>query len=199
MRRFRTHWLAVLGAMLLLSLSVSSAFGHHPAQSDNRGSAVSTFVHELVFGTDEDPEEEQGEDGEDEEEGEEEEQSELVGGSSHGLCVREVAWSLGTGGLNENHGGAVSEAARLTCWDGEGDESTEDSEEEDEGGHGESASAKDRGDRGRSAAAQQKAPGRNKVEGRAAGPGNGNAGGGGQGNGNARGGGHGNARDHGNR
>ncbi len=142
MNRFRPHWLALVGAMLLLGLSVSSAFGAHPDHPDNRGNAVSTFVHELLFGSDEDPEEEQegegdeeGDEDSDEDEDTEDEDTEETDEETkeaeesdsefknHGHCVREVAWSLETGGLNENHGGAVSEAARVTCRsDGEDDE-----------------------------------------------------------------------------
>jgi hypothetical protein len=34
---------------------------------------------------------------------------------AHGACVSEVAQSDAVGGKNDNHGGAVSEAARFTC------------------------------------------------------------------------------------
>jgi hypothetical protein len=54
MRRFRTHWLAVFGALVILSLSLSSAFGARPPVSDdettNVGQQVSTFVHSLLAG-----------------------------------------------------------------------------------------------------------------------------------------------------
>lgn len=167
MRRFRTHWLALLGAALLLALSVSSAFGAHPEHSDNRGNQVSSFVHELLFGTDEDPEEEQeendeGEDvDEDEEELEEEEQSELDGESNHGQCVREWAKSLEVGGPNENHGGAVSFAARFTCWEaGDGEEAVDEEEEES----AELTTSDSSDGPGKSAAAHQRAPGKNKAQ-----------------------------------
>jgi hypothetical protein len=195
MRRFRTHWLALMGAMLLLSLSVSSAFGHHPSHPDNRGNAVSTFVHELLLGSDEESEEEQEDEG-DEEEGDEEEGDEeesLDGdGDNHGQCVRDYARDHLLLGANDTHGWAVSEAARVLCVDdGEDEGSTEDSDQEDEGDDGDqdSATAKDRGDRGKSAAAHQKAPGKNKADGarggHGMGQGNGNAGGNGNGRGKA--------------
>jgi hypothetical protein len=172
MSRFRTRWLALVGAMLLIALSASSAFGAHPSHSDNRGNAVSSFVHSLLFGTDEEPEE-QEEEGENEDEDEnldEDEQSEEVEEESefrnHGHCVREVAWSLEVGGLNENHGGAVSEAARVTCWetDEEGDEG-----EAEEGVEGETESVEtDDADAsagpGKSGQAHDRAPGKNKAE-----------------------------------
>jgi hypothetical protein len=54
MRRFRTHVLAVFGALVILSLSLSSAFGARPPVSDdettNVGQQVSTFVHSLLAG-----------------------------------------------------------------------------------------------------------------------------------------------------
>ena len=190
MNRFRTHWLALVGAMLLLGLSVSSAFGAHPDHPDNRGNAVSTFVHELLFGSDEESEEEQEEEGDEEgdedtdedeesededteetdEESEESEESDSEF-KNHGHCVREVAWSLEVGGLNENHGGAVSEAARVTCSsDGEEEDGEEGTEDEEEAVEETEATAKDRG---RSADAHANAPGKNKAEG-ARGGGNGN-------------------------
>ena len=112
MSHFRTRWLALVGAMLLVALSASSAFGAHPSHPDNRGNAVSSFVHDLLFGTDEEPEqseegEEEGQEGEEGEEEnlEEDEQSEEGEEDSefanHGQCVREVATSLEVGGLNE--------------------------------------------------------------------------------------------------
>lgn len=161
MSRFRTRWLALVGAMLLIALSASSAFGAHPSHSDNRGSAVSSFVHSLLFGADEDPEdqEEEGEEGEQDEQSEElDEESEY---RNHGHCVREVAWSLEVGGLNENHGGAVSEAARVTCW--ETDEDTEgETEAETESVQADDADAS--AGPGRSGQAHDRAPGKNKAQ-----------------------------------
>lgn len=173
MRRFRTHWLALMGAMLLLGLSVSSAFGAHPQHSDNRGNAVSSFVHELLFGSDEETDQEDEDTSEEEEEqegdeevDEEESDEELVEGEfkNHGHCVREVAWSLEVGGLNENHGGAVSEAARVTCAEDGEDEEQTDGEEGDEGDEGDESleSADEPTARGKSAQAHERAPGKNK-------------------------------------
>jgi hypothetical protein len=54
MRRFRTQWLALFGAMVVLSLSVSSAFAARPTvqdESSNFGLQVSSFVHALLSGT----------------------------------------------------------------------------------------------------------------------------------------------------
>jgi len=181
MSHFRTRWLALVGAMLLVALSASSAFGAHPSHAENRGNAVSSFVHELLFGTDEEPEQEEegdeeGEEGE-EENLEEEEQSEEGEEDSefanHGQCVREVAMSLEVGGLNENHGGAVSEAARFTCWepaeDGEGEEGETESLESDDPDDSDDSAGP-----GRSAQAHANAPGKNKSEARGNGVGRGN-------------------------
>jgi hypothetical protein len=170
MSRFRTRWLALVGAMLLIALSASSAFGAHPSHSDNRGNSVSAFVHSLLFGTDEEPEDQEEED--EEENLDEEEQSDELEeeseSSNHGHCVREVAWSLEVGGLNENHGGAVSEAARVTC--GETDEQGDDGESEDvvegETESVETDDAEASAGPGKSAQAHDRAPGKNKSEAR---------------------------------
>lgn len=128
MTRLRTHWLALLGGALLLALSVSSAFGAKPVgDGPNRGQEVSTFVHELLFGSEE-PEEQPDEeevDETDEEVVNEEEvvaeeevvEAEQVTGAEHGACVSAAAWEPDeVGGANENHGGFVSLEARYTCW-----------------------------------------------------------------------------------
>jgi len=121
MNRFRSHWLALVGAAVL-ALMASTALGASPWSDDNpnRGQQVSDFVHGLIFGDDEsnegDEEPEDTEDAEDEESSDSE-------ANAHGKCVAEVAHDPdAVGGPNENHGGAVSEAARETCWD-TGDES----------------------------------------------------------------------------
>jgi hypothetical protein len=172
MNRFRTHGLALLGAMLVLALSVSGAFAHHPQHPDNRGNAVSTFVHELVFGADQEGDEEGEEDAE-EEQDEEDLDEEMA--STHGQCVREVARDLdAVGGPNENHGGAVSEAARVTCRTDGADEQAEDEQPEDEEGTDESTDRAGSKDRGRSAEAHDRAPGKNKDQLRGAGSAHGN-------------------------
>jgi hypothetical protein len=67
MRRFRTHWLALFGALVILSLSLSSAFGARPPLADettNVGQQVSTFVHSLTSAEDdEDGDADESEDG----------------------------------------------------------------------------------------------------------------------------------------
>jgi hypothetical protein len=75
MRRFRTQWLALFGALVILSLSLSSAFGARPAagtdDATNVGQQVSTFVHVLLNGfsdEDEGGDEDQDEDTDDSEE-----------------------------------------------------------------------------------------------------------------------------------
>jgi hypothetical protein len=202
--------------MMLLSLSLSSALGAHPTHPDNRGGAVSSFVHSLLTGADDEQgEEEEGdsdeecetdeetegdsdedtegdsdedtdsdedceeqdsdEDVDEDQDSDEDVDEELSGenGDNHGQCVREYAQTLDLLGENGTHGWAVSEAARVTCWDGEEEEPTENADEEGEDDV-DSATAKDRGDRGKSADAHQKAPGKNKADGaRGGGPGNG--------------------------
>lgn len=156
MKRLRTPWFAVVGGALLLILTVSSAFGADPVDADApRGQSVAAFVHELIFGANdesEDPpadEEESQEDGaddvddaddvdeepdesEDGEEGEESENGDSDDAESHGACVSEVAQDKeAVGGANENHGGAVSEAARETCWETDDTDEVTDPEDED--------------------------------------------------------------------
>jgi hypothetical protein len=131
MTRFRSHWLALLGGALLLALSVSSAFAAKPAGDEsNRGQQVSAFVHELVSGTedsedqpdddaDENADEDADEDADEAEDDEvvDEEPLEDSEPGDHGACVAAVAMDPEQlGGDNENHGGAVSLAARYTCW-----------------------------------------------------------------------------------
>ncbi len=80
---------------------------------------------------------------------------------SHGACVSAVAHSDEVGGKNENHGGAVSEAARVTCWEDPAEEPTDGDTTEDEStdesavdadasdaGPGKSKAAHDRGQKG---------------------------------------------------
>lgn len=113
--RFRSRWLALFGAAALISLSMSAALGAKPT-GDNRGQQVSTFVHSLQGETEEEPvEEEPVEEQPVEEEPVEEEDSSA---SDHGACVAAVAQDKeAVGPPNDNHGGAVSEAARVTCWE----------------------------------------------------------------------------------
>jgi hypothetical protein len=143
MQRLRGSWLALLGAALLVLFSVSVAMGSDPATNDNRGQSIAGFVHSLIFGeetpdevtTGDEADEEEDEAAEDEETSdedaaEEEEQDGDVSGAEHGACVSEIAQSDEVGGENDNHGGAVSEAARETCWEDPSDEETTDPEDE---------------------------------------------------------------------
>jgi hypothetical protein len=116
MSKLRTRWLALFGATTLIALSMSSALGAKPA--DNRGMQVSAFVHSLQ-GDAEEPAEEEPVD-------EEPVVEEDSAPSDHGKCVVAVAQDPeAVGPPNDNHGGAVSEAARVTCWeDGDSEEPT---------------------------------------------------------------------------
>jgi hypothetical protein len=144
MQRLRGSWLALLGAALLVLFSISVALGADPETDENRGQSISGFVHSLIFGEpadeevapdeSEEDEDEDGSEDEDADEAADEEATEEeaveanqegeVTGAEHGACVAEVAQSDAVGGPNENHGGAVSEAARETCWESE-EEATE--------------------------------------------------------------------------
>jgi hypothetical protein len=150
--------MALMAGALLVTLSVSAAFGAAPtADEGNRGQSIASFVHELIFGTDEPEEDLDEEVAEDEELVEEEElvetdeellddeldeelDEELVDeeedeeANAHGQCVAEEA-SDKSDEVDEdgNHGAVVSEAARDTCWETDDeDESEELVEEEDE-------------------------------------------------------------------
>ena len=126
--RFRSRWLALFGAAALISLSMSAALGAKPS-GDNRGQQVSTFVHSLQGETEEEPvEEEPVEEEPVEEEPVEEGDSSP---SDHGKCVAAVAQDKeAVGPPNDNHGGAVSEAARVTCWEDAADAEEPTNEEE---------------------------------------------------------------------
>lgn len=144
----RTHprsvWLALAAGALLVTLSVSSAFGADPPDGDqNHGQQVADFVHDLLFGdqdsNDEDsPEDEEVTDEEvtDEDEPADEDSTDEASADgppdNHGQCVRLVAMDTETGGPNDNHGGAVSEAARVTCWENGEDAEDADASAEDE-------------------------------------------------------------------
>jgi len=67
MRRFRTQSLALFGALVILSLSISSVFAARPVATDASstvGSQVATFVHLLVSGSNDETtaDDEQGQD-----------------------------------------------------------------------------------------------------------------------------------------
>jgi hypothetical protein len=133
MTRFRSHWLALLGAAALVAVSVSGALGHSPWSDGNRGQQVSAYVHGLVSGDEDaadDPATDESEPTEDTEETEDAEDQAEPG--AHGACVSEVAKGDEVGGDNENHGGAVSLAARETCWEPPAEEPTEEQVSDDE-------------------------------------------------------------------
>jgi hypothetical protein len=136
--RPRPVWLALAAAGLLAAFSVTSALGAGPPEDKaNHGQEVSDFVHDLLFGDqdsgDEDAPEDEDVTAEDEEEPADEEvtDEESADGlpDNHGQCVRVVAMGDDTGGPNDNHGWAVSEAARFTCSE---DSDAEDAEEPEE-------------------------------------------------------------------
>lgn len=119
----------MMGGVLLITLSVSVAFGARPAATLDSppGESIAEFVHGLIFSPDDpesepdtgdagvlgDPEEDPDEDG------------------SHSECVSEIAESDAVGGPNDNHGGAVSEAARETCPHTDDDEDVVEDDDED--------------------------------------------------------------------
>jgi hypothetical protein len=130
MNPFRKNVLVLFGAALLIAMSVGSALGAKPTSSDAagpRGQAVSDFVHSLVSGdqevtvdetpTDEAPADEDTTTEEDSAPADEDTANASTGGNAHGECVAAVAQSTDTGGDSDNHGGAVSLAARETCWE----------------------------------------------------------------------------------
>jgi hypothetical protein len=143
MQRLRGSWLALLTAAMLMLFSVSVAIGADPETDANRGQSIASFVHSLIFDepatddelvaedeTQAEDEETDEESAEDEDQAEDEEaaldetadeklQGETASGAEHGACVSEVARSDAVGPPNDNHGGAVSEAARETCWEPE--------------------------------------------------------------------------------
>jgi hypothetical protein len=111
MSNFRSRWLALFGGVTLIALSMSSALGAKP--TDNRGMQVSTFVHSLQGDAEEPVEEEPVEEAPVDEEPVQEEDA---APSDHGKCVAAVAQDPeAVGPPNDNHGGAVSEAARVIC------------------------------------------------------------------------------------
>jgi len=145
MSRFRSRWLALFGGVTLITLSLSPAFAGKP-EGENRGQQVSAFVHSLQGAdeeTEEDTEAEEDTETEEDTEVEEEEQEEESAPSDHGQCVALVAQDKEAVGPppNDNHGGAVNEAARDICW---GDEES-DTEVEGTEGADDSASAPEHG------------------------------------------------------
>jgi hypothetical protein len=144
MDRFRSRWLALFGGVTLIALSLSTAFAGKP-ESTNRGLEVSAFVHHLV-GDVEETEDQADEETETEDDTEVEEEDEAP--SAHGECVAAVAQDPeAVGPPNDNHGGAVSEAARVTCWPDESspDDADAEVEESDDSDASDEADAADAG------------------------------------------------------
>lgn len=171
MRRLRTHWLGLFGALVIMSLSLSSAFGAPPTTADDDsltvGQQVSAFVHALQSGdqveqcdmdedssSDDAPVEDGGEtpadepadtdedgsascdadedadaDQDEEESDQDSQESEDSTASNHGGCVAAVAQDDEAVGDNDTHGWAVSEAARVTCWEESANPDTADTDE----------------------------------------------------------------------
>jgi hypothetical protein len=204
MHTFRRSWLALMGAILLITLSVSAAIGAKPSGTDGpRGQSVAAFVHELVFGSEETDEDEIVNEDEDESTDEEgsEEDEELVEEDSerqvpeefanHGACVSEAAHD--TEGFEasdaRNFGAWMSMNARYVCWGLEvpgeetGDEGAEGPTAEE--GETEDASAKELRKEERAAARADRKAEREaaKAERKAAKPAKAANGGGGNGNG----------------
>ena len=106
MSNFRRRWLALFGATALIALSMSSAMAHDPA-GKNHATDVAGFVE---TGDQEAADETENAD-------ETQVDTEESAPSDHGKCVALVAQNKeAVGPPNDNHGGAVSEAARVTCW-----------------------------------------------------------------------------------
>jgi clumping factor A len=122
MSKFRSRWLALFGGVTLIALSMSTAFAGKP-DGTNAGVQVSTYVHSFVghvqdtdTETEDDTEATDETETTDETDTDTEVEVEDSASSDHGTCVAEVAQSEDVGGDNENHGGAVSEAATDICW-----------------------------------------------------------------------------------
>jgi hypothetical protein len=134
MSRLRKRWLALFGGVTLIALSMSTAFAGKP-DGTPRGLEVSAFVHSLVGDVEETEDTEEQVEEETETEDETEVETEESSPSDHGKCVAAVAQDPeAVGPPNDNHGGAVNEAARVTCWDDEAsDESTGEEAPQDDG------------------------------------------------------------------
>jgi hypothetical protein len=109
MRKVRATWLAVIGSILLLSLSVAGVFGHAASGLDVAASTGAFAAHhesgDATTHADEDADEDADAD----------DSAPQTPTDNHGACAAAVAQSVAVGGAQLNHGGAVSEAARVTC------------------------------------------------------------------------------------
>jgi hypothetical protein len=113
MHHFRTRWLVAVGSAAMLLASTSGAFAGQSHTWQSTGLSVSPFVHHAVGDIEEqtDPVDETTEEPADAPDA-----TDATDSSAHGACVSAVAKSDAVGGAHNNHGGAVSEAARVTCW-----------------------------------------------------------------------------------
>lgn len=137
MQRLRSVWLAIVGGSLILAFSVSATIGAPPTDTDEpRGQSISAFVHELIFGSEEetdgdevvDEDEVADEDEESDEDLEEESDEEATSEdaerevpeefANHGECVSEAAQEQEDfeESDSQNRGEWVSTHARYTCW-----------------------------------------------------------------------------------
>jgi hypothetical protein len=146
MNPFRKNVLVLFGAALLIAMSVGSALGAKPTgdTAGSRGQTISDFVHSVITGdqevtvdetptdeapADEAPDESSADEGPADEDATDEDATDTEGtaptdqatdANAHGKCVSEIAQTHElTGDPNDNHGGAVSLAARETCRDEE--------------------------------------------------------------------------------
>jgi hypothetical protein len=168
MQRMRSTWMALIGGILLVTLSLSAALGAPPADSEGpRGQSIATFVHGLVFGQqapDDEPDVDQEETDEEAEETEEnlepdelEELNEELAeneldeeaddeAGTHGACVSAVAKDKDGDNDPEdaeyrNHGARVSEAARVLCRASDDEEALDEENLDDEAEAGETTAA----------------------------------------------------------
>jgi hypothetical protein len=135
MQRLRSVWLAFVGGSLILAFSVSATIGAPPTDTDGpRGQSISAFVHELIFGSeeetegdevvDEDEDVDEDETDEDVDETDEDTASEDAERevpeefANHGECVSEAAHDQEGFEASDakNRGEWVSTHARYTCW-----------------------------------------------------------------------------------
>jgi hypothetical protein len=165
-----------MGAILLVTLSVSAAFGAKPTDTDApRGQSIAAFVHDLVFGseeTDDEVNEDEDEDvvEDDEDEDSDEEDDELVDDdaerqvpeefANHGACVVDAIHD--TEGFEaseaETFGAWVSMNAQYVCWSLEPPTDEADADAAEEEDDADEASAKEQRKAERAAArAERKA------------------------------------------
>jgi hypothetical protein len=120
--------------MVLLVLSVAAVLGAPGSPFDKPdsmgvGREVSAYVHELLQEKHDTPETDPLPDPSPSPLPEDDPVTEVAG--TRGACVAAVAHSDAVGGPNNNHGGAVSDAARTTCRTGADDVEDTDATDED--------------------------------------------------------------------